>query len=142
MNQIKGCFRLCTAAAAVAAASAVHAQRPYAGPYLPLNSSTVGKLTPSAKYELFSYGPRVSVSHMARLHLGAVMQPQRAVVPPRPTTAASRSLRGYYPQLRFAPVSKPFAHVQPPPTTYEQYWPFLLNARENPRTGRVLLTLP
>jgi hypothetical protein len=48
----------------------------------------------------------------------------------------------YYPGLNSPSPSKPFANVRPAPNAFERYWPFLLEERENPRTGNVILTLP
>ena len=37
---------------------------------------------------------------------------------------------------------KPFAGVHPAPTAVDRYWPLLLEAREDPKTGLVIWKLP
>jgi hypothetical protein len=56
---------------------------------------------------------------------------------PMPTTTA----RAYYPST-VTPVEKPFAYVRPPATAFDRYWPFLMEAREDPDTGLIIWTLP
>ena len=59
-------------------------------------------------------------------------------IPARPTS--------YYPTTNSAATGsltpKPFADLQRPPTAVQRYWPYLLEAREDPRTGLVIWQLP
>ena len=39
-------------------------------------------------------------------------------------------------------TSKPFDGIQPAPTAFERYWPFLLEGRQDPHTGVIIWSLP
>jgi len=60
-------------------------------------------------------------------------------VPQRPTS--------YYPTANnpspdVPQTQKPFADVRTPPNAFQRYWPYLLEAREDPRTGLIIWQLP
>ncbi len=48
----------------------------------------------------------------------------------------------YYPTSNTQQTQKPFAGIRHPPNAFQRYWPYLLEAREDPHTGLVIWTLP
>jgi hypothetical protein len=47
-----------------------------------------------------------------------------------------------YPAVSSPSTRKPFAGARPAPTAVDRYWPLLFEAREDPKTGLVIWSLP
>ncbi len=62
-----------------------------------------------------------------------------AIYPAGPAVA-----NAYYPTPNMTSVQfpKPFASVRPARTTFDRYWPYLLEGYEDPETGYIVWTLP
>ena len=47
-----------------------------------------------------------------------------------------------YPTAHSPATRKPFAGIRPAPTAVDRYWPLLYEAREDPKTGLIIWSLP
>ena len=145
MRSLSPLLLTCAAAFVVhgAGANVVVAQtafpRAFGPGYRPL---PVENLNPSARGELLSMGPYVRLTYSAKMQLRASTASRYATPSWRPPAPSRRGVLPYFPAPTYQAPVKPFANVRPAPSSFERYWPLLLEPRENPRTGRVIWTLP
>jgi hypothetical protein len=71
--------------------------------------------------------------------------PQYSRIPSTVNYPTSPSVaNAFYPTPNMTSVQfqKPFAYVRPARTTFDRYWPYLLEGYEDPETGYIIWTLP
>ena len=63
-------------------------------------------------------------------------------IPARPAAYRASSNPHYFPAGNGLQTQKPFADIRRPPNAIERYWPYMLEAREDPSTGLIIWRLP
>lgn len=102
--------------------------------------------TPSAYY-LQSMGPHVQLNPAMRYHLSrssrAPSQLAKSATGPQTTNSMvpGQGAGTFYPGISRAPREKPFSNVERP-GGLQEYWPLLLEGRQDPHTGVIIWSLP